>query len=224
MLLRDREHVGLDAAVEQRVRRLLGDVATQAAPLGGPLRRDHVVGREGGGAERADLAGALQVGERGERLLVGGEAVGAVHLVEVDVVGAQAPEARLDLAHDPAPRVAPAVGVALLAHRHVHGAVELGGEDDLVAAALEGLADDLLGLAPGVDVGGVDDVDPGVERGVDDAGALGVVGLAPGAEHHGAEAQRADLHAGGAEGAVVGVRVHADHGRSPPGGGVGACG
>jgi hypothetical protein len=39
--------------------------------------------------------------------------------------------------------------------------MELGGQHDLVAAALERLADDLLRLPAGVDVGGVDDVDAG---------------------------------------------------------------
>jgi hypothetical protein len=47
---------------------------------------------------------------------------------------------------------------------------------------------DDLGLALGVDVGGVDDVDPGVYGTVDDADRLVVVGVAPGAEHHRAEA------------------------------------
>ena len=59
-----------------------------------------------------------------------------------------------------------------------HLAVELGGEDDVVAAAFEGLADDLLVLALAVDVSGVDEVDAGVERGVDDPDRLVVVGLA----------------------------------------------
>ena len=117
--------------------------------------------------------------------------LGAVDLVEVDPVGAEAAQAVLDLADDPAPRVAELVGV--VAHR----AVDLGREDHVVAAAAgERLADDLLGLAARVDVGGVDEVDPRVERAVDDRDRLVVVGLAPGAEHHGAEAERADLDAG----------------------------
>jgi hypothetical protein len=81
--------------------------------------------------------------------------------------------------------------------------VHLGGEHHVLAAALEGLADDLLGLAGGVDVGGVDEVDPGVERGVDDADRLVVVGLTPGAEHHRAEAQLADRDAGASQWAVL---------------------
>jgi hypothetical protein len=67
----------------------------------------------------------------------------------------------LDLADDPPARAALLVGV-VVAHR----AVELGGEDEVVAAAtVERLADDFLALAARVDVGGVDEVDPGVERG-----------------------------------------------------------
>jgi hypothetical protein len=78
--------------------------------------------------------------------------------------------------------------------------VELRREHDVVAPpAGQRLADDLLRLAARVDVGRVDEVDPGVERAVDDPHARVVVGLAPRAEHHGAEAQRADVHAGARE-------------------------
>ena len=58
-----------------------------------------------------------------------------------------------------------------------HRAVHLRREHDVVAAALQRLADDLLRLAARVDVGGVDEVDPGVERAVDDPDRLVVVGL-----------------------------------------------
>ena len=80
-------------------------------------------------------------------------------------------------------------------------AAELGGEHDVVAAALQRLADHLLGVAVGV--GGVDDVDAGVERLVDDPGrVLGVVAHGRG-EHQRAEGVRADLDAGAAERAVL---------------------
>ncbi len=42
-----------------------------------------------------------QVGEGGQRLVDVRAVVGTVHLVEVDVVGAQAPEAAFDGAGDP---------------------------------------------------------------------------------------------------------------------------
>jgi hypothetical protein len=48
--------------------------------------------------------------------------------------------------------------VRFIAHRHE----ELGGQDDVVAASGEGLADDAFGFAGGVDIGGVDEVDAGV--------------------------------------------------------------
>src|SRR5215218_10028744 len=81
--------------------------------------------------------------------------------------------------------------------RVAHRVVELGAEDDVVAApAGERLADDLLGLALAVDVGGVDEVDPGVQRRVDDPDRLAVVRVAPRAEHHRAQTELADRHAG----------------------------
>ena len=93
----------------------------------------------------------------------------------------------LDLGDDPAAGAAGTVGV--LTHR----AVDLGGEHDVVAAALQRLADDLLRLAARVDVGGVDEVDPRIERAVDHPDALVLVGVAGLAEHHGPQAVRADL-------------------------------
>ena len=74
--------------------------------------------------------------------------------------------------------------VEVVAHWHER----LGREHDVVAASGEGLADDDLGLAGGVDVGGIDERDAGVERPVDDPDALVVVLGAPVAEHHGAQA------------------------------------
>jgi hypothetical protein len=78
--------------------------------------------------------------------------------------------------------------------------VDLGGEHDARAVLTgESLADDLLGLALGVDVGGVDEVDARVQGSVDDPDRVVVVGVAPGAEHHGAEAQGTDFDTGAAE-------------------------
>jgi hypothetical protein len=69
--------------------------------------------------------------------------------------------------------------------------------------ALERLAHDLLGLAGRVPVGGVDEVDPRVQRLVRDADAVVVVRVAARPEHHGAERVGTDLDAGPAEGAVL---------------------
>jgi hypothetical protein len=136
--LRGGQDVELDAADEQRVGRLLGAEALQVAVTRGPLRLDDLRPGVRRGADVSDLALLHEVGERSERLLDVDLRVGAVHLVEVDVVGAQAPQRVLDLGHDPAARSSTLVGV--LAHRDE----ELRGQDDVVAAASEGLADDLL--------------------------------------------------------------------------------
>ena len=139
-----------------------------------------------------------------ESLLDGGVRVPAVDLVEVDVVGAEAAEAVVDLGHDGLARQAH--GVAALAHR----APELGGDDDLVAVGHvgQGPPDDLLAGAVGVDVGGVEEVDAGVE-GLGDEGPAGLlveaplVGAAVGdAVAHAAEADLGDLEAGGTQSSV----------------------
>ncbi len=159
------------------------------------LGLDDLGGGIGGGADVADLALGDEVGERAERLLVIGPGIPAVHLIEVDPVGLQALQRGLHLTKDPAPRVAGLIWIppTLIAHR----AVELGGENDVLAASpREGLADDRLGLPARVDIGGVDEVDAPIEHAVDDANTGIVIALPPGAEHHRAEAQRGDVHAG----------------------------
>ena len=92
-------------------------------------------------------------------------------------------------------------------------AEDLGGDHDAVARyleVLEGLAGDLLGQPARIDVGGVDEVDAGVERLADQAlgvGLLEVADLAPyalaAAEGHGAEAEFGDEKAGAAQGMVA---------------------
>ena len=77
-----------------------------------------------------------------------------------------------------------------------HRMVDLGGQHHVVAPPAQCLPDDLLRLAAGVNVGGVDDVDPRVERGVDDARAGDTVGVAERAEHHRAQTKLAHLDAG----------------------------
>ena len=194
-----RQHRRLDAAGQDRVRRLLGAEPAERPPFGDVVRLHDLLGREGRAAERADLPGPDQVGEHAECLLDVGGVVRAVHLVEVDPVGAQPAQAVLDLPDDPAPRVAAPVGP--LPHREV----DLRGEHHVVAPAAQGLADDLLRLAGRVHVGGVHEIDSAVECRVDDPGAVVVVGVADRAEHHGAEAVDADLDAGAAEDAIAHV-------------------
>ena len=122
---------------------------------------------------------------------------GPVDLVQVDVVDAEPAQAVVAGGHDPAARVS--LRVRVLTHLAVH----LRGEHHLVPLRLcQRLADDLLGLTEGVHVGGVDEVDAGIDGGMDDADGVVVVRVAEGSEHHRPEAEGADLEAGPSEGAV----------------------
>src|SRR5262245_17498746 len=188
------QNLRLDAADEDRVRRLFADEPCVAPLLGHPLRLDNRRRRVGRRAEVPDLARTLEVGQRTERLVVVRVGIPAMDLVEVDPVRLQAAQAGLDLSHDPPARVSLHVRVGV-----VHRAVHLCREHDRIAPAAQCLADDLFRLAARVHVRGVDEVDPGVQGAVDDADRLVVIRVAPRAEHHRAEAQRGDMDAGAAE-------------------------
>ena len=101
-----------------------------------------------------------------------------MNLIKVDVVGLKAAQGRLYGLGDPTPGITLLVGV--IAHRAMH----LGGQHDLVAAPFKRFADDLFGLALAVTIRRVDEVDAEVERLVDDADAVVVVGVGETAEHH----------------------------------------
>ena len=153
-----RQDVPLDAPDEDGVRGLLGHEALASPSLGHPLGLHDLLGREGGTAEGADLAGMDQIAEGPEGLVHVDRLVGPVDLVQVDVVDAQAPQALLALGDDPPPRVP--LGVGVVAHRRVH----LGGQHHTRPVHLgQRLPHDHLRLAGRVDVGRVDEVDAAVE-------------------------------------------------------------
>ena len=88
-----------------------------------------------------------------------------VDLIEVDVVGAEVLQAAI-------------AGSLYICRREVGGA-DLGCDDRLLAAAGQALAKHLLGFACAVALGGVEEVDSGVERGVYGGDGVAVVLLAP---------------------------------------------
>jgi hypothetical protein len=83
-------------------------------------------------------------------------------------------------------------GVALVVRAGTGATVHLRREHDAVAAPGERTADDDLALALVVHVRRIDEVEPAVERGVDDPDRLGFAGGA--AEVERAEAQRGHAH------------------------------
>ena len=146
----------LDVAAEQVIRRLEGVDRTDL------LERRHlrrVVVRH---ADEADEALADEPVERLGRGRDRRGRVRPVDLVDVDVVGAEEPEARLEVAAQRG-RAAVPDGVAV-----VLAQAALGGDDDRLAGRLdlgsERLAEELLGGAEPVGAGRVEQGDPEVER------------------------------------------------------------
>ena len=101
MALHGGQHILFDAADQDRVRRLLGDESFGVAISRGALRLHDL----GSGVRRrpdvADLALSDEIGQRPEGFLDVGVLAGPVDLIQVDVVGVQAPQRVLDLSHDP---------------------------------------------------------------------------------------------------------------------------
>ena len=189
--LTGREHLGLDATGQDRIGRLLADETFTVPALGHPLGLDDEVAGEGGRPEGPDLALVDEVGECPQGVVDVARRIGTVDLVEVDPVRLQAAQAGLDLADDPPARVTGHVGVG------PHRSVELGGQHHVLPPASgQSLGHDLLGLAGGVHIGRVDEVDTGIESGVDDTDAVVVITVPPSAEHHGPQAQGGDVHSG----------------------------
>ena len=96
-------------------------------------------------------------------------------LVKIDVIELQTFEARLDAVHDVIARRAARIGGFRRRAEH------LGGHHDLVARHLEVLqreAGDLLGQTLGIDVGGIDKVDAGVDRATNETFGVGLLQIA----------------------------------------------
>src|SRR5205823_1944948 len=200
------EHLQLDRARAQVVEALLGDEPEEVARRRPGVRLRDLPAGEVAAPHVHDLASGDELLHRLPDLVPGCLPVDVVHLVEVDAVGLQAAEALVARAPDVVrgePRV-----VRPLAHR----GIDLGGEDDRLAAAAalrEPAADDLLGdalaAAPAVDVRRVEEVDAGLARAVHEREAFALAGER--AEVHGPEAEAADAQPAAAEMDVLHGRV-----------------
>ena len=176
--------------MQQRVLALLRDVAA----AGDRLRTAQRGGRIVRGAVRADASLLDELVERADRLLERRVGVLFVMLVEVDHVGLQALERRVERAQDVVARAATGRAVA-------HLLAELRRQHDLVAPAVEHAADDRLAAAGlPVDVGRVEERDAHLERRVDH-GARRVF-VDPAAEVVAAEADHRHPQSGGAQHAI----------------------
>src|SRR5580658_5795963 len=123
--------------------------------------------------------------------------VEAVYVVDVDVIDAEAAEAVVAGLEKVMARGAEIVGAI------AHGERGFRGDQNAIALAGDGFAEDFLGRAARVDVGGVKKIDAGFKAYVHKASSFGDVAAAPGfeefggpAEGAGAEAENGNLEAG----------------------------
>ena len=171
--------------------------------VGDAERLHDLPGGEVGAADRSHEAAAHAVVERPQRLFERRDGVEAVDLVEVDVIEAEPFQAGGDLIHDVAAREADRVRP--LSHPGAH----FGGDDHVLALDAEvaqRLPDLNFGLAFGIDVGCVDEIDARFERAGDELGGGGLIERADGApepaaamKRHRPEADLGDVLAGAAE-------------------------
>ena len=164
-LAQQRQDLGLEVAGPQRVLGLQRGDRVHGVRAADRRRRGL------GQAEVADLALGDELGQRADGLLDRRARVDAVLVVQVDVVGAEPAQRALDRGRT----LAGLLSVTPGAVAAVGDEAELGGDHDLVAAALDGPPDELLAVEGAVDLGGVDVGDAQVERAVDGADRLGVV-------------------------------------------------
>ena len=166
-----RKQVAFNGAVKHAVTRLVGhDHAGRAVLV--HLRRCTV--RD---ADLADFALLAQRHQAGHRVLDRGfERFRRlrVRLHQVDAVGTEPAQAVLDLDAEGARLQAAAHRPAVLLKMQRAGVVAppeaaLGGDQGIIAPPRKRASDDLLAVAESINRRGVDQVDPGVQRGVDGA-------------------------------------------------------
>ncbi len=187
-----RDELVLRLAGLQRVVDLLAHVALRAEAIGDRERLHEVPAREVRAADVADLPLTDERVERLDRLLDRGLPVPLVHLVEVDVVDPEAPQAVVAGAHEVLTRETRVV-------RSVPDReARLRRDEQSIAPPLDRCPDDLLGDAARVDVGGVDDVDTGVQAAIDEKPRAAPVGgsdlleVSAATEGHRAQGERRD--------------------------------
>ena len=145
-----------------------------------------------GQADVADFALRDQLGQSADGLLDGGLRVDPMLVVEVDVVGAEPFQGALDRHADVRGAAVEDAGAAT----GVRDDAELRRQDNLVAAALDGPADQFLVGVGAVDLGGVEVRYAQVQRPVDGANRLGVAAFADvvvAGHRHGAESYAGDV-------------------------------
>ena len=204
----------LDIARDQRIFELHRDRAGHA-----PFVRDRGgLHRQPGRHVRqpviADLARPDEITQRLDDFLDRRDPVPDVHPVEIDIIGAEPLQRRIERPVDILGARSAGMRIAAAARTRAQRAggvvePELGGQHDGIARPRFGdePADPRFAFAVAIDIGRIDEIAARRTIGVKDAARCGLVcAPPPGAERHRAQRQRADDKAGSAECAKVGQR------------------
>ena len=164
-----REDLGFDVALPEGVLGLEGSDGVDG--VGAADRGDGGFGE----AEVADLSGMDEFGHGTYGVFDGGGGVDSVLVVEIDVVEVEALEGGVAGGFDVLRPAAEAPIAWVIFPAEVP---ELGGEEDLVAAGADGLADEFLVVAHAVDISGIKKVDTEIEGSEEGGYGLLVLALA----------------------------------------------
>ncbi len=173
-------------------------------------RLGELPGMHGRGADIAGLPGFDDVMQRFESLFERCVIVEAMDLVKIDIVHAEPLETGIDRVQNRFARQAGDIGTGFVGKEH------FGRDDHFVPPreVLQGTPDDLFARAGRIAVGGVEEIDPELQRLADERPAfflrkrpfvLAAIGIAIA---HAAEADARDIEAGAAE-------FHIIHGKGP---------
>src|SRR5271156_1687112 len=154
----------------------MGDVAGPAVTVGGGQSFHQVPAGKIGAADVTDFSAADEDVERAENFFDGSERVETVELEKIDVIGFEAAQAAFDGVDQMEARRADVV------RARTGFECGFGGDENFVAAAGNGAAENSFGFAVGVNVSAVEHVGAGFEANVNEAGGFGDAGISPGAE------------------------------------------
>src|SRR3984893_11666141 len=196
-----RQHLALFLPVEEVHQVLHADEAGPAMAFGNQKSSGELPRMHRRGPDVASLPGLDVVVKCFERLFDRCAVIPAVDLIEVDVIGAETPQAVIDLAHDRLARQATSVGSL------AHASVDFGCDDNLVAAGEvpNRSPKDFLAAAKGIPVRRIKEVDAAFERPLDERTALrlvdapGVGAAIGGARGYDTHAQSRHLQTGATE-------------------------
>src|SRR5580692_10910772 len=139
----------------------MGDVAGPAVAVGGGQRLHQMPAGKIGAADVADFSTADQHVEGAEDFFDRSERVETVQLEQIDVIGFEAAQAAFHRVDQVKTRGAHVVRIVA----GFEGG--FGGDDDFVAAPGDRSAQHFFRIAAGINVGGVEHVQPGFQANVD---------------------------------------------------------